>query len=91
MHLSKAFNFPKHNLLFAKTHTYRYNDLILSIHGTEVCNYADDGTLYFCDKEIERIISRLENGSLVALKWISDNYMKFNEDKCHSIINWQQR
>ena len=59
------------------------NDLLLSINKIEICNYADDTTLYTDDQNIENVIERLENVSLKVIKWFSDNYLKLNEDKCH--------
>ena len=39
------------------------NDLLLSIQKTELCNYADDTTIYTCDMHLENVISRLGNDS----------------------------
>ena len=39
------------------------NDLLLSIQDTGICNYADDATIYACDKNIDSVITRLENDS----------------------------
>ena len=61
------------------------NDLFLKIAKVDNCNYADDTTLYTFDRDINRVISRLEIDSALSSKWFYDNYMKPNEDKCHLI------
>ena len=59
------------------------NDLLISVDDIEICNYADDTTLYTCDQNLQNVVERLENVSLKVIKWFSDNYLKLNEDKCH--------
>ena len=58
------------------------NDLLLSLNNTDVCNYADDTTVFACDIDTDNV-ARLELDSAHAIKWFSDNYMKLNEDKRH--------
>ena len=62
------------------------NDLLLSIQETDICNYADDTTIYTCDMRLENVISMLENDSKIIIEWFGNNYMKLNEDKCHFMI-----
>ena len=62
------------------------NDLLLSIQDTDICNYADDTTLYTCDNNLDNVIARLENDSNIVIKWFTDNFMKLNTDKCHLLI-----
>ena len=59
------------------------NDLLFSLNNTDVCNYADDTTLFACDIDTDSVAATLELDSARAIKWFSDNYMKLNEDKCH--------
>ena len=37
------------------------NDFILALKSTYVCNFADDNTIYACDKDVESLAARLEN------------------------------
>ena len=53
---------------------------------TEICNYADDTTIYACGPNIENVIMHLENDALKITEWFPNNCMKLNEDKCHLII-----
>ena len=62
------------------------NDLLLSIQDTDICNYADDTTLYTCDNNLDNVLVRLENDSHIVIKWFTDNFMKLNTDKCHLLI-----
>ena len=53
---------------------------------TEICNYANDTTIYACGPNIENVIMHLENDALKITEWFPNNYMKLNEDKCHLMI-----
>ena len=41
------------------------NDLFMFLEETEICNYADDTTLYACGPDIETVVTHLENDALV--------------------------
>ena len=62
------------------------NDSLLSMQNTDICNYADDTTIYACDNNLDNVIARLENDSNIIIQWFADNYMKMNTDKCHLLI-----
>ena len=62
------------------------NDLLLFIQNSDICNYADDTTIYAWDKNLDNISHRLETDCSVALEWFADNFMKFNADKCHLLV-----
>ena len=62
------------------------NDLLLSIQDTDICNYADDTTIYACDDNLDNVIARLENDSSIIIQWFANNFMKLNTDKCHLLI-----
>ena len=62
------------------------NDLLLFIQSSDICNYADDTTIYACDKNLENITHKLENDCNVALAWFANNFMKLNADKCHLLV-----
>ena len=49
--------------------------------------YTDDNTQYFCDKNLEVLLSKLQISALKLLQWFSDNYIKTNFDKCHLIFS----
>ena len=61
------------------------NDLFYLL--VDVCNFADDTTLYACDTSLDNIINQLEDNALTAIIWFENNYMKLNEDKCHFLTS----
>ena len=46
------------------------NDLLISVDDIEICNYADDTTLYTCDQNLQNVVERLENVSLKSNKMV---------------------
>ncbi len=80
------FGVPQGSVLGPLFFNIYINDLLLSIQETDICNYADDTTIYTCDMRLENVISRLENDSKIIIEWFGNNYMKLNEDKCHFMI-----
>ena len=62
------------------------NDLFLLVEETEICNHADDTTIYVFGHELEHIVSSLETDAQKLSKWFLDNSMKLNPDKCHLLI-----
>ena len=62
------------------------NDLFLFLEETEVCNYADDTTIYTCGPNVENVVAKLENDALAISEWFPNNRTKLNEDKCHLMI-----
>ena len=66
------------------------NDLLLFIQNSDICNYADDTTIYSWDKSLDTITHKLENDCNVALKWFANNFMKLKADKCHLMVLGQR-
>ena len=66
------------------------NDLLLFIQDSDICNYADDTTIYTCNKSIDNIVHMLENDCAIALKWFANNFMKLNADKWHLLVLGQR-
>ena len=62
------------------------NDLFWINEYTEVCNLADDTTLYASDRDLNSLIVSLEHDTSLALEWFEANYMKLNPDKCHLLV-----
>ena len=57
---------------------------------SDVCNFADDTTIYACDTSIEAVIMRLESGLHKMLQWFTDNGMKANPSEFQIIILGQE-
>ena len=47
---------------------------------------ADDNKTYFCDKNIEVLLSKLQIFALKLFEWFPDNDKKMNSGKCHLIL-----
>ena len=62
------------------------NDLFFLVEETEICNYADDTTIYVCGQELTHVVTSLENDAQRISKWFFHNSMKQNPDKCHLLI-----
>ena len=66
------------------------NDLLWFIKGEEVCNYADDTTIYKCNNGLNILLNNLEIDSSNAINWFKNNYMKLNTGKCKLIVAGQK-
>ena len=53
---------------------------------TEVCNYADDTTIFVCGTELDPILKSLEKDASLLTSWFANNYMKMNGDKSHLLM-----
>ena len=60
--------------------------MFLFLEETEVCNYADDTTIYTCGPNVENVVAKLENDALAISEWFPNNRMKLNDDKYHLMI-----
>ena len=57
------------------------------IFSADFASYADDNTPYVAGDSIKYIINSLENDSIKLFKWLADNLMKANKDKCRLLIS----
>ena len=63
------------------------NDLFFTLFSVNVCNFADDTTLFACDLNLEVVLTQLEESSDLVIAWFQNNYMKLNTDKS-SFCGW---
>ena len=54
---------------------------------SDLCNFADDNTLYACNLSLESLVHSLEKSAEAVIQWFSDNCLKLNEDKCKLLIS----
>ena len=62
------------------------NDLFLLVESTAVSNFADGTTFFACGKDLNSLINRLEQNSLLAIEWFENSYMKLNQEICNLLI-----
>ena len=63
------------------------NDLFLFFGDDNIASYADDTTPYTCKPNMEEVITKLEEDSIILINWINNNHMKANPDKFHIILS----
>ena len=57
------------------------NDIFLFVERSDICNFADDNTLYNCGKTIDSIINPLKRDVGTLLMWFRSNQLGANPDK----------
>ena len=62
-------------------------DLLFLIKDIDVCNFADDSTIFICDHSFEKVLNVLEKNAKLTMSYFENNYMKLNKDKCHQLIS----
>jgi exonuclease III len=62
------------------------NDLLFSLNSSSVCNFADDNTLYVCDKSHDKVLERLSVDISRTISWFECNSMVANPDKFQLLI-----
>ena len=58
------------------------NDLFMFIKNTEICNFADDNTLYVGGTSLNRILEKFNGDLTIVNNWFKINSMVANPDKC---------
>lgn len=62
------------------------NDIFLYITQTDICNYADDNSLYVCDSSLQMTPSRLQNNTIQVINWFDINLLVVNANKFQFMI-----
>ena len=62
------------------------NDLFYLTKFTDVCDFANDTTLFACDSDSKHLMERMEHETKLTIEWFEKNYMKLNEKKCHLLV-----
>ena len=55
------------------------NDLFLFIEKTNICNFADDNTIYSYNNNLQTVLKNLKHDIINALKWFKVNSLKSKE------------
>ena len=56
------------------------------IEKSEICNFADDNTIYDCGKDLSNILENLKYDMKVLLKWFRINVLQANPGKFQFMI-----
>ena len=59
------------------------SDIFLFVESSNVCNYADDNTLFAFGKTFDEVTRKLQNDFLILDEWFFNNFLVLNSDKCH--------
>ena len=62
------------------------NDPFLFVERTNICNFADDNILYWCDSDLEIVLEDLQFSIKILLSWFKIDSMKPNPKKFQSMI-----
>ena len=62
------------------------NDLLFTVNGSSICNFADDNTLYVCDSSLDNVLSRLNADMRSILAWFECNSLIANPEKFQLIF-----
>ena len=57
------------------------NDFFYNIQHSQVCNFADDNTIYACGQSLDSVVSNIEKDMKIAIDWYQDNEMVANPEK----------
>ena len=57
------------------------NDLFITDLESEICNFADDTTIYACDTSIDAVTMKLKDDLHKLLNWFKNNGMCANPAK----------
>ena len=55
-----------------------------------IIRFADDNTPYLSAKNAEDVIDSPERASVSLFRWIENNLLKGNADKCHFLVSTSQ-
>ena len=66
------------------------SDLFLIVKGVNIVSHAGDNTLYDSCDTIEEVILSLQSSSKKLFKWLLDNQLEDNTEKCDLIMSTDQ-
>ena len=84
--LEIVFGVPQGSILGPILFNIFLNDLFLFIEETEICNFADDNTLFACDTSIQNVLRRLKRDVDRVKDWFKKNGMVANPDNFQTMF-----
>ena len=61
-------------------------DMFYDITDCDIASYADENTPYCSSFSLDKVINKLEACINNLYKWLQENHMKANADKCHLLV-----
>ena len=77
---------PQGSILGPLFFNFFINNLFLFNERTNICNFADDNTIYSCNINLQTILKDLKYDMQNILKWLKGNSMKSNPKKFQFMI-----
>ena len=77
---------PQGSLLGLLLFNIFINGILFLVNDTEVCNCADDTTIFECHSNVNKVQYKLEADASRLSKWYIDNHMKLKDAKCHFML-----
>ena len=62
------------------------NNIFMFIEKTDVCNFADDNTIYDCGQDLSNILENLKHDLKIFLIWFKINSLQANPSKLQFMI-----
>ena len=62
------------------------NDLFFVVEKSDICNFADDNTLYHCRANLKTVLENLKHGASKLFYWLKINSMKASPEKFQFMI-----
>ena len=69
--------------LFSDFFSLIFLSITFSYSLKNLCNYADDNTLFAFGKTFAEVTRKLQNDFLILDEWFFNNFLVLNSDKCH--------
>lgn len=77
---------PQGSVLVALIFNVFINDIFLLVYDTEICNCADDTTIFASDSNANNVQHKQEEDASRLSRCFLDNQMKLNNAKCNSML-----
>ena len=82
---------PQGSILGPSLFNVFINDIFMSIKNTNVCNFADDNTLYDSGEDLSNILENLKHDMEILLKWFRIKSLQANSGKFQFMISRKKK